>query len=253
MNSDQSERYSRQIKLPQLGESGQKRLLDARVLIIGMGGLGSPVSMYLTAAGVGHLVISDYDRVDESNLQRQIVHTQASINELKASSARDTLLRLNPAISIDALNYELDDEELLDQVTLADVVVDCTDNFPSRFGLNRVSLATGSPVVSGAAIRWEGQVSTFIPKNQDSPCYQCLYPDTGIEAATCAMEGVIAPIVGVVGATQALETLNVLLETGGGLCGRLLVLDGIAMEWQTISLPRNHNCPACQDRPTYLD
>jgi adenylyltransferase/sulfurtransferase len=253
MNPEQTERYSRQIKLPQLGEPGQQRLLDARVLIIGMGGLGSPVSMYLTAAGVGHLVISDYDRVDESNLQRQIVHTQASVNELKATSARDTLLRLNPAVSIDALNYELDDEELHEQVRQADVVVDCTDNFPSRFELNRVSLATGRPVVSGAAIRWEGQVSTFIPKNPDSPCYQCLYPDTGIEAATCAMEGVIAPIVGVVGATQALETLNVLLETGSGLCGRLLVLDGIAMEWQTITLSRNHNCAACQDRPTYLD
>ena len=253
MNPEQTKRYIRQIKLPQVGETGQKRLLDARVLIIGIGGLGSPVSMYLTAAGIGHLVISDYDRVDESNLQRQIVHTQASINELKATSARDSLLRLNSAVSIDALNYELDGEELYKQVSHADVVVDCTDNFPSRFELNRVSLATGTPVVSGAAIRWEGQVSAFIPKNPNSPCYQCLYPDTGIEAATCAMEGVIAPIVGVVGATQALETLNVLLETGSGLCGRLLVLDGIAMEWQTITLPRNTNCPACQDRPAYSD
>ena len=251
MLSDQIERYSRQIKLPQVGETGQQQLLDSRVLIIGMGGLGSPVAMYLVAAGVGHLVISDYDRVDESNLQRQIVHTQASINELKAASARDTLLRLNPAVSIDALNYELDDEELTKQVKQANVVVDCTDNFPSRFELNRVSLATGTPIVSGAAIRWEGQVSTFIPKNSDSPCYQCLYPDTSMEAATCAMEGVIAPIVGIVGTTQALETLNVLLETGDGLCGRLLILDGIAMEWQTITLPRNEKCPACQDRPAY--
>ena len=251
MTPEQQDRYNRQIKLPQVGEIGQENLLESRILIIGMGGLGSPVSMYLAAAGVGQLVLADYDQVDTSNLQRQIVHSHANIGELKATSARDTLLRLNPAASVDALNYELDDEELSEQIAQADVVVDCTDNFPSRFELNRVSLTTGTPVVSGAAIRWEGQVSTFIPKNPDSPCYQCLYPDTGIEAATCANEGVVAPIVGVVGTTQALETLNVLLKTGSGLCGRLLVLDGIAMEWQTISLPRNENCPACQDRPAY--
>ena len=129
-----------------------------------------------------------------------------------------------------------------------DVLVDCTDNFPSRFEINRVSLATGTPLVSGAAIRWEGQVSTFIPKHRSSPCYQCLYPDTGIETATCAMEGVIAPLVGIVGSIQALEVLNLLLKTGDGLSGRLLVLDGIAMEWQAISLPRNPDCPACSKK-----
>ena len=251
MRPSQIERYNRQIKLPQVGEAGQQRLLEARVLIIGMGGLGSPVSMYLAAAGVGELVISDYDRVDESNLQRQIVHTHASINELKADSARQTLLRLNPEVSVKTLDYELDGAELTDEFNQADVVVDCTDNFPSRFELNRVSLLTGTPLVSGAAIRWEGQVSTFIPQNSDSPCYRCLYPDTNLEGATCAMEGVIAPIVGVVGTTQALETLNVLLGTGDGLCGRLLIFDGVAMEWQAIPLPRNPTCPACADRPEY--
>ena len=159
--------------------------------------------------------------------------------------------RLNPTCVVEALDYELDGEELLAQVRAASVVIDCTDNFPSRFELNRASLATGTPLVSGAAIRWEGQVATFVPRNPDSPCYQCLYPDTGIEAATCAMEGVIAPIVGVVGTIQALETLNLLLTTGEGLCGRLLALDGIAMEWQTINLPRSPDCPACASRPDY--
>jgi len=248
MTPEQQTRYSRQIKLPQVGESGQERLLQARALIIGMGGLGSPVSMYLAAAGVGHLVLSDYDQVDTSNLQRQIVHSQASIGELKATSARETLLRLNPEVSILAIDYELDGDELIAQAQRADVLVDCTDNFPSRFELNRVSLATGTPLVSGAAIRWEGQVSTFVPKHRSSPCYQCLYPDTAIEAATCAMEGVIAPLVGVVGSIQALEVLNLLLKTGDGLNGRLLVLDGVAMEWQTISLPRNPDCPACSKK-----
>ena len=245
MTPEQQERYSRQIKLPQVGENGQQRLVHSRTLIIGMGGLGSPVAMYLAAAGVGHLVISDYDRVDTSNLQRQIVHTHSNIGELKAASARETLLRINPTIEVTVFDYELDTDELITQAEQASLIIDCTDNFPSRFELNRASIATGTPLVSGAAIRWEGQVATFIPANDSSPCYQCLYPDIGAEAATCAMEGVIAPIVGVVGSIQALEALNVLLDTGGGLCGRLLILDGIAMEWQTITLPRNPGCPAC--------
>ena len=245
MLSDQIERYSRQIKLPQVGETGQQQLLDARVLIIGMGGLGSPVAMYLVAAGVGHLVISDYDRVDESNLQRQIVHTQASINELKAASARDTLLRLNPAVSIDALNYELDDEELTKQVKQANVVVDCTDNFPSRFELNRVSLATGTPIVSGAAIRWEGQVSTFIPKNSDSPCYQCLYREGDDEDSSCSQNGVMAPVVGIIGSVQAMETIKLITAIGTSLAGRLLLLDATTMQWQEMKLPRDSQCPAC--------
>ena len=251
MNPQEQERYSRQIKLPQVGNHGQQRLLDAQALIIGMGGLGSPVALYLASAGVGRLTITDFDRVDESNLQRQVIHRQEMIGELKAESARNAIERLNPQCMVEALDYELDGEELLERVRGADVVVDCTDNFPSRFELNHASLATGTPLVSGAAIRWEGQVATFHPRDPKSPCYRCLYPDTGIEAATCAMEGVIAPIVGVIGTLQALETLNVLLETGKGLSGRVMVFDGIAMEWQTISLPRNPDCPACTQRPTY--
>lgn len=248
MDNEQRERYSRQIKLPQIGESGQARLLGSRALIIGMGGLGSPVAMYLAATGVGHLVISDYDVVDSSNLQRQIIHTESTLDVLKADSARRAIEALNPRTRVDALNYELDSDELREQVSAADVIVDCTDNFPSRFALNRVSLDTGTPLVSGAAIRWEGQIATFQPANPDSPCYQCLYPDTSVEAATCAMEGVIAPLVGVIGSLQALEVINVLLETGQGLCGKLLLFDGIVMEWHAVRLPRNPECPACSTR-----
>ena len=243
-------RYSRQTRLGEVGEAGQQRLLDSRVLMIGVGGLGSPVSMYLAAAGVGHLVISDYDRVDESNLQRQIAHSHADLGESKASSARRTLMSLNPGVRVDALDYELDGEELVSQTQQADVLVDCTDNFPTRFALNRVSLATGTPLVSGAAIRWQGQVATFVPGRQDSPCYQCLYPDESVEAATCAAEGILAPLVGIIGSLQALEVLTLLLDSGPGLCGQVLLFDGLAMECQTVVLPKNASCSACSDSHT---
>ncbi len=251
MDSADQNRYSRQIKLPQVGADGQSRLLNSHVLIIGMGGLGSPVALYLASAGVGRLTISDFDRVDESNLQRQVIHRQSMIGEPKAASAREAIAQLNARCAVEVIDYELDGDDLLQAVMAADVVVDCTDNFPSRFHLNEVCLQTGTPLVSGAAIRWEGQVTTFAPRDPLSPCYRCLYPDTGIEGATCAMEGVIAPIVGVIGTMQALETLNVLLNTGEGLVGRVLMFDGIAMEWQSIHLGRNADCPACQQRPNY--
>ncbi len=238
-------RYSRQTRLLEVGEVGQQRLLDARVLIIGAGGLGSPVSMYLAAAGVGHLVISDFDRVDESNLQRQIAHRHEDLGESKASSVSKTLLALNPAVKVDALDYEIDGDELVEQVTKADVLMDCTDNFPTRFSLNRVSLRTATPLVSGAAIRWQGEVATFVPERQDSPCYQCLYPDESVEAATCAAEGILAPLVGIIGSLQALEVLNLLLDAGPGLCGQVLLFDGLAMECQTVALPKKASCPVC--------
>jgi adenylyltransferase/sulfurtransferase len=248
VDSTQEQRYSRQIRLPQIGTAGQQRLLDSRALVIGMGGLGSPVAMYLAAAGIGHLVVSDFDRVDESNLQRQIIHGQDDIGESKASSAARALAAINPRTRVDALDYEIDDDELWEQARAADVIVDCTDNFPTRFALNRVSIGTGTPLVSGAAIRWEGQVATFIPTDPDSPCYQCLYPDESVEAATCAAEGVIAPLVGVVGSIEALEAMRVLTGLTDELAGRLLLIDGLAMEWQVIRLPRNPDCPACSAR-----
>ena len=238
-------RYNRQIRLREVGESGQRRLLDSRVVIIGAGGLGSPVAMYLAAAGVGHLVISDFDRVDESNLQRQIAHKHEDLGHSKASSVRKTLLALNPNVQVEALDYELDGDELVAYVDKSDVLVDCSDNFPTRFNLNWVSLKTLTPLISGAAIRWQGQVATFVPERQDSPCYQCLYPDESVEAVTCAAEGILAPLVGIIGSLQALEVLNILLDAGPGLCGQILLFDGLAMECQTVVLPKKSNCPAC--------
>ena len=238
-------RYSRQIKLTQVGVEGQARLAAARVLIVGAGGLGSPVSMYLAAAGVGHLVVSDFDRVDESNLQRQIVHSQDNLGQSKASSAKQNLNRLNPATLIEAIDYELDGEELEAQVAAADVVADCTDNFPSRFVLNRATRAANTPLVSGAAIRWEGQVSTFVPEDPDCPCYQCLYPDESIETVTCEAEGIMAPVVGIIGSIQALEVLNLLLSAGSGLKGRVLLVDGLAFACHTMTLRKNVRCPVC--------
>ncbi len=238
-------RYSRQIKLSQIGEAGQQKLLDATVLIIGMGGLGSPVSMYLAAAGVGRLVISDFDRVDESNLQRQIVHGQSSLGESKAASAKHRLLSINPAVEVEAVDYELDGDDLDIQVRRADVVVDCTDNFASRFALNRACIANRTPLVSAAAIRWEAQLSTFDSRRVDSPCYRCLYPDTSVEAATCAAEGVMAPLVGIVGSIQATEAIKVIVDRGDTLCGRLLLLDALSMDFQSIALKRSPDCPDC--------
>lgn len=237
-------RYDRQIRLPAIGEEGQQRLLDARVLVIGMGGLGSPVALYLAAAGVGHLVLSDYDIVEENNLQRQIIHTQDSIGSLKVESARQRLLAINPDIDITCLARELEDAELRAEIRQADAVVDCTDNFPSRFLLNRICWQLKTPLVSGAAIRQEGQVTTFDPRIDDSPCYQCLYSDENVEGATCAMEGVVAPVVGIIGTMQAQETINVLLGRPA-LVGALLLLDAQTLQWHRVQLPRDPACPVC--------
>ena len=252
MESSEQNRYSRQIKLPQVGEPGPARLPETHALILGMGGLGSPVALYLASAGIGSMTISDFDRVDDSNLQRQIIHTEATIGELKATSAKASIAQINPRCNVSVIDYELDGKELIECIQSADVVLDCTDNFPSRFQINDACFAAGTPLVSGAAIRWEGQIATFNPRDSESPCYRCLYPDTGVEGATCAMEGVIAPIVGVIGTLQALEALNVILQTGEGLSGRVLAFDGIAMEWQSIVLKRNQDCPTCSSRAEFI-
>ncbi|MGR3984302.1 MAG: HesA/MoeB/ThiF family protein [Gammaproteobacteria bacterium] len=241
---DFAQRYSRQIRLPQIGEDGQRKLLASAALIVGMGGLGSPAAMYLTAAGVGRLLLADFDRVEESNLQRQIIHAHADIGELKAASAARTLRELNPAVEVTTLDYSLDFDDLLEHAAAADVLLDCTDNFPTRFAMNRASLQTRKPLVSAAAIRWEGQVTAFDPRAPDSPCYQCLYPDENIESATCEMEGVVAPLVGVLGAMQAMEAVNILLGRAS-LPGVVWLLDAHVMEWQRMTLPKNPACPAC--------
>ncbi|HJW81628.1 MAG TPA: molybdopterin-synthase adenylyltransferase MoeB, partial [Acidiferrobacterales bacterium] len=212
MDDPQLLRYSRQILLPQIGYEGQQRLLAARVLIIGVGGLGSPVAMYLAASGVGHLVLVDYDRVELSNLQRQIAHTTDRIGVAKVTSAQHALAALNPEVQVTAIAGQLDPEALVEQVRLADAVVDCSDNFATRFALNRVCVANKTPLISGAAIRLEGQVAVFDSGRTDSPCYRCLYKDMDELGESCSQTGVLAPLVGIIGSIQATETIKVLLD-----------------------------------------
>ena len=237
-------RYSRQILLPEVDIDGQNRLLSASVLVVGVGGLGSPVTMYLAAAGVGHLMLVDHDTVELSNLQRQIVHSSNDLKRPKVESARDRLHALNPTIRIDAIAQAFD-ESLDERVASADAVVDATDNFGTRFMINRSCVRHRKPLISGAAIRFEGQVTVFHPGADDSPCYRCLYADEQGVAETCAQTGVIAPLLGIIGSVQALETLKVLMGAGRDLSGRLLLLDALAMEWQTLRFKKNPRCPAC--------
>lgn len=248
MNDEQLLRYSRQLLLPQVDLAGQQRLLDSRVLIIGMGGLGSPVAMYLASAGVGHLVLVDDDRVELSNLQRQIIHHTPALGRNKVDSAAATLLALNPQVRVTVFNQRLTPDQLQQQAELADVMVDASDNFATRFGLNRAALATGTAWVSGAAIRMEGQVTVFIPTRADSPCYHCLYPDEAqTEDTSCSTNGILAPVVGIIGCIQATETLKLLLELDQGLCGRVLLLDAARMEWRSIRLKRDSACAVCSE------
>ncbi len=245
MNDDQLLRYSRQILLPEFGTEAQDRLLAARVLIIGAGGLGSPVALYLAAAGVGTLVIADPDVVDISNLQRQILHGQADLGRAKVASAQDALNALNPETQIITLTARLAGKALRDQVESADLVVDASDSFDTRFAVNATCVATQTPLVSGAAIRMEGQVAVFRPDQSDSPCYRCLYRDGSDTEQTCAENGVLAPIVGIIGSIQALEAIKVLTGIGTTLCGRLLILDGKSMETRILKLRRDPECPTC--------
>jgi len=238
------ERYARHIGLPQIGESGQNTLLKAHALIVGIGGLGSPVALYLTAAGIGELTLCDYDRVDLSNLQRQVLHTTADIGELKTESATASLKAINPDVKINTIDYIADEAEIKHIAETASIILDCTDNFETRFALNRISRQTRTPLISGAAIRWEGQVTAFDPNNADSPCYQCLYPNQNAPDASCAMEGVVAPLVGVIGTMQAQAAMNLLLGQPS-LVGSVLLYDANRMDWHRITLKRNPNCPQC--------
>lgn len=246
MNDEQLLRYSRQIMLPYVGYEGQEKLLNAKVLIIGMGGLGSPVAMYLAAAGVGHLVICDFDTVDLSNLQRQIIHlNQDRIGNNKADSAKQTLIQLNPDIQVTALTEKLDEKSLSEQIQQADVVVDGTDNFDTRFLLNKICFEQQTPLVSGAAIRMEGQVIVFANQGQ-GPCYHCLYKDDADDSATtCSENGVLSPVVGIIGSIQAVETLKIIMSIGQPLISRLLLLDAYTMDWRSLKLPADPQCPVC--------
>jgi len=244
MDEMQLDRYSRQIRLPQIGEAGQQKILDASVLIIGMGGLGSPAALYLAAGGIGRLVISDYDVVEASNLQRQIIHTSASIGELKVDSAKRAIESLNPDCRVESVNYQIEGDELKSIIDGVDIVLDCSDNFPTRFEVNRDCVESETPLVSGAAIRLEGQIMNYQP-GVGGPCYQCLYTQVYENAETCEMEGVLGPVVGVIGTMQALQALLILTGRGEPLIGRLLLLDAANLEWQAVNLTKNPACPVC--------
>ena len=246
MNDNQLLRYSRHILLPKIGYEGQEKLVNSHVLIIGAGGLGSPVALYLAASGVGHLTICDFDDVDLTNLQRQIIHTTASVGTNKAVSAKQTIYEINPDVNVQTVQQNSSEAEFAELVAKADVVIDCSDNFATRYALNRVCFMLKKPLVSGAAIGFEGQISVFDFRHVNSPCYHCLYPDTGDDTEMrCSENGVFAPLVGMIGTTQAAEALKLLINIGESLEGRLLLLDAFNLEWRTIKLKRDLKCAVC--------
>lgn len=245
MNDEQLLRYSRQIMLPQIDIAGQTRLSQASVMIVGLGGLGSPAAMYLASAGIGRLIINDFDSVEISNLQRQVLHTTGDIGRPKTDSARDTLLALNPEIQITALNQRLSETDMHMQIADADLVLDASDNFSTRFLLNDICARLYKPLVMGAAIRMEGHVAVFRHDLPDSACYRCLYPDAEQVDETCSENGILAPVVGIIGCIQATEAIKVLLNLGETLINRLLILDAMTMDWRKLKLRKDPHCPTC--------
>ncbi len=248
MNDAQLTRYSRQIMLPEVDIAGQEALLGAKALVVGLGGLGSPAALYLAAAGVGNLHLVDHDSVDLSNLQRQIIHDLKAVCTPKVESAKLRIERINPDTRIETRAAKLQGEELAAAVAAADVVLDGTDNFAARYAVNAACFAAGTPLVSGAAIRWEGQIAVFDPRREDSPCYQCLYGDAADEPLNCAENGVASPLVGIVGSVQAMEAMKLLAGVGESLVGQVLYLDAKRMEWRQLRLPRNPDCAVCGSR-----
>jgi len=246
MKDQQLLRYSRQIMLPQVDIEGQQKLLNSKVLIVGAGGLGSPASIYLAAAGIGQITIYDDDEVDLSNLQRQITHHTTDIGTDKVISTRETLKKINPEVKVIAVKQRLEGERLNTEVKNADIVLDCCDNFTTRFAINAACVAHKTPLVSGAAIRFEGQVSVFTPGTNNSPCYNCLYTDNGEEMQNCATNGVFSPVTGIIGSIQAMEAMKLIVGIGETLTGRLLLLDGLSMQWNEMKLRKNKLCPTCR-------
>ena len=246
MNDAQLLRYSRHILLDEIGIEGQTKLLSSHVLIVGAGGLGSPAALYLGSAGVGHITVVDDDLVDATNLQRQIAHKQSSIGLYKAESIKHAIADINPDVQVTPVTVRAD-EALLDELAaLADVVLDCTDNFTTRHAINRACVKHLKPLVTGAAIRFDGQVTVYDPRSNASPCYACVFPETEMyEETRCAIMGVFAPLVGIIGSVQAAEALKLLCSVGHTLAGRLLMLDGRGMGWSEINVPRNAECSVC--------
>lgn len=246
MDDDQLLRYSRHILLPQMGVEGQEKLLGGHALVIGAGGLGSPAALYLATGGVGRITLADGDTVDLTNLQRQILHRTASVGQPKARSGRATIAEYNPDVAVTALEERVEGERLEELVASADVVLDCCDNFATRHAVNRACVRHRKPLVSGAAIRFDGQVSVFDLRKDDAPCYHCLFPEgQELEETRCAVMGVFAPLTGIIGAVQAAEALKLLADVGESLNGRLLLLDGLSMEWRQVRLRKDAACAVC--------
>lgn len=249
MNDDQLLRYSRHILLDEFGIEGQERLLAGHALVIGAGGLGTAALPYLASAGVGTITVVDDDEVDLTNLQRQILHTTASVGRPKVESAREGMLRINPGIAVRTVVRRVEDQALHELVEGADVVLDCCDNFATRHAVNRACVAHRVPLVSGAALRFDGQVSVFDARRDDAPCYACLFPPSEqAPEAACATMGVLAPLVGMVGTVQAAEALKVLTGVGETLAGKLLMVNALTMEWTTMRLARTPGCEVCGGR-----
>jgi molybdopterin/thiamine biosynthesis adenylyltransferase len=249
MTDDELLRYSRHILLDEIGIEGQQRIRTSRALVIGAGGLGSPVALFLGSAGIGRLTLVDGDVVDLTNLQRQIAHTHGRIGEPKVASARTAVLALDPALDVVAIERRVDAQGLAALVADADVVLDCSDNFATRHAVNAACVAAGVPLVSGAAIAFDGQISVYDTRRADAPCYACVFPSVaGAPEARCATMGVFAPLVGIVGSMQAAEALKLVAGIGTSLAGRLQMLDARDMSWSEVRIPRDAACPVCRDR-----
>jgi adenylyltransferase/sulfurtransferase len=246
MDDRQLLRYSRHILLQEFGPDAQARFADARIVLVGMGGLGTPAAQFLAAAGIGALVLCDGDRVDLTNLQRQILYATEDIGQPKVAAAAARLAAINPEVRLECIERRVGADELATLAGAADVVLDCSDNFATRHAVNRACVAARVPLVSGAAIRFDGQVAVFDPRTPDSPCYHCVFGEgEELEEVRCATMGVFAPLVGIIGATQAAEALKLVAGTGESLAGRLLVLDALTMQWRELRVPRDPACAVC--------
>jgi molybdopterin/thiamine biosynthesis adenylyltransferase len=250
MTDEQLLRYSRHILLDEIGIEGQARIINAHALVIGAGGLGSPASLYLASAGVGRITLADGDSVDLTNLQRQLLHTQERIGQLKAVSGQSALAQLNPEVVVDAVSQRLSGERLEALVAAADVVLDCSDNFTTRYAINRACVAQRTPLVSGAAVRFSGQLAVFDSRRANAPCYHCLFPEgEDVEETRCAVLGIFAPLTGIIGSMQAAEALKLLSGAGEILPGRLLLLDALTMAWRNVKFSRDPHCAVCGGPP----
>jgi adenylyltransferase/sulfurtransferase len=247
MNDEQLLRYSRHVLLDQIGIEGQEAIVKAHVLVVGAGGLGSPAALYLASAGVGRITLADGDTVDLTNLQRQILHTLDRVGQPKALSGQTALAHINPEVTVEAITERLAGDRLDALVARADVVLDCCDNFATRHAINRACVMQKTPLVSGAAIRFDGQLSVFDSRRADAPCYHCLFPEgEDVDEVRCAVMGVFAPLTGIIGAMQAAEALKLITGAGEPVVGRLLLLDGLSMAWRSVKFGKDPECAVCR-------